>query len=88
MHMHTPPKSFHPSMDKTHKWEEGKLGANENKEISTQNITKRRKKRNTYHKDIRKYKQRWWYTNRGIRPPTKIYNPQSLQYIHHVISRI
>ena len=40
--MHTPPKSFHPSMDKTHtRREDTKLGAYVKEEISIQNITEK-----------------------------------------------
>ena len=46
--MHTPPKSFHPSMDKTHtNGQKKNSGAYVKKEIGTQNIT-RRKKRKEY----------------------------------------
>ena len=40
MHMHTPPKSFHPSMDKTHTiGKEAKLGVYVKEEIGIQNTT-------------------------------------------------
>ena len=42
MHMHTPPKSFHPSVDKTHtRREKTKLGAYVKEEISIQNMTEK-----------------------------------------------
>ena len=42
MHMHTPPKSFHPSMDKTHtRREKAKLGVYVKEEISIQNMTEK-----------------------------------------------
>ena len=40
MHMHTPPKSFHPSMDKTYTTgKEEKLGVYVKEEIGIQNMT-------------------------------------------------
>ena len=40
MHMHTHPKSFHPSVDKTHtKEEKAKIGGYVKEEISIQNKT-------------------------------------------------
>ena len=45
MHRHTPPKSFHPSMDKTHtNGQKKNLGAYVKKETGTQNIKEEEKK--------------------------------------------
>ena len=52
--MHTPPKSFHPSMEKTHtNGKKKNTGAYVKKEIGTQNITETEEKkegRNTHYK--------------------------------------
>ena len=71
MHMHTPPKSFHPSVDKTHTTgKEAKQGVYVKKEIGTQNTTKKIW-RNIHYKDHRKETKRWWYIDSRIRPPPK-----------------
>ena len=51
--MHTPPKSFHPSVDKKHtRREKTKPGAYVKEEISIQNMTEKRW-RNIHYKDYR-----------------------------------
>ena len=72
MHMPThTPKVFIQAWRKHTNGKKEKLGADVNKKIGTQNITRRKKKNVRIH-IIRKEKQRWWYINRGIRSPTKI----------------
>ena len=69
MHMHTPPKSFHPSVDKTYTTgKEEKLGEYVKEEMGIPKQD-RKKGRNTHYKDHREKTKRWWYINSRNKTP-------------------